>query len=147
LAQGIAKPSFNVMLEIELFCSKVPFLENFTLCDVNNFDVIVRNTFLDAYKINILHNKGRLKIHAKNGSKLVNSYADYNFALVKMGVNLVVITSELKSPNFFILMFLKISQGEPKPQGVMQPLVCVLDSHNKFSEVLTNKHPNVLSTL
>jgi hypothetical protein len=59
LAQGMVKPSLNVMLGVELFCSGIPFLENFTLCDVNNFDVILRNTFLDAYKVYIFHIEGR----------------------------------------------------------------------------------------
>lgn len=40
-------------------------------------------------------------------------------------------------------MFLRVSQGEPKPQKVNQPLVCILDSFNKFSEVLTDQLPNV----
>jgi len=85
------------------------------LCDVNNFDVILRNTFLDAYKVYIFHNKGRLKVHAKSGSKLVNLNADYDFALVEMGVNLVALTNELKLLIFFLLVFLKISQGKLKP--------------------------------
>jgi hypothetical protein len=143
LAQNIVKLSFNVILKVELFCSKVPFFKNFTLCDVNNFDVILGNTFLDAYKV--LHNEGRLKVHAKNGSKLMNLYVDYNFAFVEMGVNLVVLTSELNHLIFFILMFLRISQGEPKSQGVKQPLVCILDSLNKSSKVLTNKLPDILA--
>jgi hypothetical protein len=83
--------------------------------DINNFDVIVGNTFLDAYKVDILHNEGRLKVHAKSGFKLMNLCADYNFALVKMGVNLVTLVSELKSLNCLILMFLRISQAKPKP--------------------------------
>jgi hypothetical protein len=28
------------------------------MCALDNFDVIPRNTFLDAYKIDILHNEG-----------------------------------------------------------------------------------------
>jgi hypothetical protein len=35
--------------------------------------------------------------------------ANYNSALAKMGMNLVTPASELKSPSFFILMFLKVS--------------------------------------
>ncbi len=115
LAQGMVKPSFNVMLGVELFCNGIPFLENFTLCDVNNFDVILRNTFLDTYKVYIFHNEGRLKVLAKNGFKLVNLYADYDFALLEMGVNLVTLINELKLPNFLLLVFLKISQRKLKP--------------------------------
>jgi hypothetical protein len=75
--------------------SLVQFFENFTLCDLNNFDVIIGNTFLDAYKVNIFHNGGKLKVCAKCGFKLVNLDVDYNFALAKMGVNLVTLVSEL----------------------------------------------------
>jgi hypothetical protein len=139
LTQGIVRPSFNVVLRVNLFCGGIYFLKNFTLCDLDNFNVIIGNTFLDAYKINILHNEGRLRVCAKCGFKLVNLDAMYNFALVEMGVNLVVLDSELKSFSFFILMYLKISHGEFKPQGAKQALACILDSLNKFSEVLTNE--------
>ncbi len=60
LAQGIAKPLLNVMLSVELFCDKVRFFENFILCDLNNFDAIFKNTFLDVYKVykvDILYNR------------------------------------------------------------------------------------------
>jgi hypothetical protein len=36
-------------------------------------------------------------------------------------------------------MSLKVSQGEPKPQGTKQPHVCIMDSLNKISDVLTNE--------
>jgi hypothetical protein len=56
LAQGIARPSLIVMLNVKLFCGGINFFENFTLCDLDKSDVILRNTFLDAYKIEILYN-------------------------------------------------------------------------------------------
>jgi hypothetical protein len=101
LAQGIVRPSFNVVLRVNLFCGGIYFLKNFTLCDLDNFDVIIGNTFLDAYKVDILHNEGRLRVYAKCGFKLMNLDAMYNFALVEMGVNLVALDSELKSFSFF----------------------------------------------
>ncbi len=72
LAQNITKPLLIITLGFGLFNGGVQFFENFTLCDLNKFDVILRNTFLDAYKINILHNESKLKIHSKVGFKLVN---------------------------------------------------------------------------
>jgi hypothetical protein len=56
------------------------------------------------YKIDILYNGGKLKVHAKSGYMLVNLDADYYFMMVEMGVNLVALTNELESPNFSILM-------------------------------------------
>ncbi len=44
LAQNIVKPSLNVTLGVELFCRGVQLFENFTLCDLNYFDIILRNT-------------------------------------------------------------------------------------------------------
>jgi hypothetical protein len=78
LAQGIVRPSLSVVLRVELFCERVRFFENFTLCDLNNFDVIPGNTFLDAYKVDILCSEGKLKVCANSGFKLVNLYVDYN---------------------------------------------------------------------
>jgi hypothetical protein len=139
LAQSIARPLLNVALRVKLFCEGVQYFENFTMRDLDNFDVIIGNTILDAYEVDILHNGGRLKVHAKCGSKLVNLDVDYNFALAKMGMNLVALSSELKSPNFLILMSLKVSQGDLKPQGVKQPHICILDSLNKILEVIANE--------
>jgi hypothetical protein len=70
------------------------------LFDLNNFDVIIKNTFLDVYEVDILDNKGRLKVCAKCGFKLIHLYVDYNFPLAKMGMNLVGLTNELESPFF-----------------------------------------------
>jgi len=89
LAEGIVRPLLIVMLRIKLICGRIQIFENFTMCDLDNFDVILRNTFLDAYKIDILHNEGRLRVCAKCGSKLMNLDANYNYALAKMKMNLV----------------------------------------------------------
>jgi len=77
---------------------------------------------LDAYKVNIFYNESKLKVHAKVGFKLVNLNADYNFVLAKVTVNLVALASKLKLLNFLVLMFLRVSQREFKPQGARQPL-------------------------
>ncbi len=50
LTQGIVKPLFNIMISVKLFCEGFQFLEN-TLCDLDNFHVIVLNTFLDVYRV------------------------------------------------------------------------------------------------
>jgi hypothetical protein len=114
------------------------------LCDLNNFDVILGNTFLDAYKVYILRNENKLKIHTKVGFKLMHLDAEYNCMLVKIGVNLVALVNELEFHRFFVLMSLRVSKGKPKPQGARQPPTCILDSFNKFLEVLTNELPDAL---
>ncbi len=53
-----------------------------------------------------------------------------------MGINLVVLTSELESPSFLVLMFLRVPQGEPKSQRLKQSHAYILDLFNKFSKVL-----------
>jgi len=65
LAQGIARPSLTIMLGLELFCGGIPFFKNFIVCDLNNFDIIIKNTFLNAYKVKILHSGGKLRIRTK----------------------------------------------------------------------------------
>jgi hypothetical protein len=100
LAQRITRPLHSVTLRIKLFYGRIYFFENFTMFDLDNFDVILGNTFLDAYKINIFHSGGRLKVYAKCGSKLMNLDAKYNYALAKMGMNLVALAIELKLFSF-----------------------------------------------
>ncbi len=73
LAQGISRPLFGVLLDVKMFCLReVQFFENFTLCELNNFDVILRNTFLDVYEVDIFHNKSKVRVHEKIGFKLKN---------------------------------------------------------------------------
>ncbi len=91
------------MLGVELFCERVWFFDNFTLCELNNFDVILRNTFLDAYEVDILCSEDKLRVHTKSGFKLVNLNVDYDYALVFIGVNLVALVSELELFSFFIV--------------------------------------------
>jgi hypothetical protein len=50
LTQGIVKPLFNIMISVKLCCEGFQFLDN-TLCDLDNFHVIVLNAFLDAYRV------------------------------------------------------------------------------------------------
>jgi hypothetical protein len=69
----------------------------------------------------------------------VNLDANYNYALVQVKVDLVVLANDLKSLSFLILMYLKVFQGEPKPQKAKQPLAYILDLFNKFSDVLIDE--------
>lgn len=68
--------------------------ESFTLFELDNFDVITRNTFLDVYEVNIFHNGNKMKVHAKIGFKLVNLDVEYNFALAKVALHLVALAKE-----------------------------------------------------
>ncbi len=132
------------MLNVKLFCERVPVFKNFTLCHLDNFDIIIGNTFSNANEVDILCSKSNLKICTNYGSKLVKWDVNYNFTLVKMGMNLVTLASELKAPSFKFWCLLKISQGEPKPQGAKQPPTCILDPFNKILKVLKYELPNGL---
>jgi hypothetical protein len=112
LAQNIARSLLSVMLSVELFCERIWFFENFIVCDLNNFDVILRNTFLDAYKVYILRNGDKLRVHTKSDFKLVNLDVDYNYALVFLGMNLVALVSELELFSFFYFdVFKSLARG------------------------------------
>jgi hypothetical protein len=77
-----------------------------------------------------------VRVHAKIGFKLLNLDVEYNFTLAKVAVNFVVLVKKLKLSSFVILMSLKGSQWEFKPQGARQTCDCILNSFNKFSKVL-----------
>ncbi len=66
----------------------------------------------------------------------MNLYVEHNFTLAKVGVNLVALANEFELSSFLVSMFLKVSQGEPNPQGARKPPTCILDSFNNFLEVL-----------
>jgi hypothetical protein len=67
-----------------------------------------------------------------------------NFALVEVGINLVALANEFELFSFLILIFLRVSQEEFKPQDVKKPHVYIFDSLNKFLKVLTNELSNSL---
>jgi hypothetical protein len=84
---------------------------------LDNFDVIIKNTFLDAYKIDIFYNKSKLGICAKVGFRLMNLNVDYSSTLAEMRINFVALVSELESPSFLILMSLKVPMGKLNQKG------------------------------
>jgi len=47
----------------------------------------------------------------------MNLDVDYNYVLAQVGINLFVLVNEVESPSFLVLMSLKVSHGESKPQG------------------------------
>jgi hypothetical protein len=115
----------------------------FSPLELNFFDAILGNIFLNAYKVDIFYNGSKVKVHSKVGFKLMNLDANYNYVLAKIGINLVVLVKELnQSLSFVILMTLKVFKRELKLQGAKQPLNYILDSLNKFSKVLTDEFPN-----
>lgn len=100
-SQGIPRPSLSVAISVELFCRGLQFFENFTLCDLDNFDVIIGNTVMFTYKVNILRIRSKARICAKVDFMLVNLNAEYNFVLKKVGINSVALASELKLHSFW----------------------------------------------
>ncbi len=79
LTQGIYRLLLGIMLDVKMFCFReMNFFESFTLCELNNFVVIIRNTFFDVYEVDIFHNRRKMRVHAKIGFKLVKLNVEYN---------------------------------------------------------------------
>ncbi len=72
MARGMAKLMLRIMLGIKLLIGGVQLFEIFTLCNLDSFEAIIRNTFLDAYEIDIIVKEQKIRIHAKVGSYLMN---------------------------------------------------------------------------
>jgi hypothetical protein len=53
------------MLGIKLLIGGVQLLEIFTLCDLDSFEAIIRNTFLDAYELDISSGNKKLEFMPK----------------------------------------------------------------------------------
>jgi hypothetical protein len=54
MAQGMAKLMLRIMLGIKLCIRRVQLFEIFILCDLDSFEAMIMNTFLDAYEVDIL---------------------------------------------------------------------------------------------
>jgi hypothetical protein len=70
LVENIVRPSFSVVLNVMLICRQVWFFENFTLCELNNFDVILKGKWhtpklLDRLqKDSKAENRGKVRIRS-----------------------------------------------------------------------------------
>ncbi len=53
----------------------------------------------------------------------MNLDVNYSFILAKVRINLDFLVKKLESPNFVILMSLKIFKGELKPQGAKDLMI------------------------
>jgi hypothetical protein len=54
LAQGAVTPASKVVLGAILECNKAKFVENFMVCALDGMEAILGNTFLDAYRVDVL---------------------------------------------------------------------------------------------
>ncbi len=76
--------------------------ESFTLCDLNNFDAFLGNTFLDAYEVHILCGKNKVRIYTKVDSNLVEFYTNDQITLANIKIDLMVL-SKLEQTRFLVL--------------------------------------------
>jgi hypothetical protein len=65
MAQRMAKLTLKVALGVELLTKGVRLVKNFTLCDVDNFEAILGNTFLDVYKVDIFRSAHKARVCTK----------------------------------------------------------------------------------
>jgi hypothetical protein len=66
MAQIMAKLTLKVALGVEFITKGVRLVKNFTLCDLDNFETILRNTFLDVYKVDIIRNAHKTRVCTKS---------------------------------------------------------------------------------
>ncbi len=77
--------------------------ERFMVCMLDGIEVILGNTFLNAYHIDVLKGISKFKIIIRLVDKLVSLKVEYQTSLVKISIHLVSL-QELQHTSLLIFM-------------------------------------------
>jgi len=77
--------------------------EMFMVCMLDGIEIILGNTFLNAYHIDVLKGISKLKTMVRLTYKLINLKVEYQASLIKVSIHLVSL-QELQHTSFLIFM-------------------------------------------
>jgi hypothetical protein len=89
------------MLGAKLRCVEFKFENNLTMLKLNNFKVILSNTFFN-FKVDILRNNSKLRLLVRLIDKPINLNVGYQVTLILIGIYLVYL-QKLQETSFFLL--------------------------------------------
>jgi hypothetical protein len=113
------------------------------MCELDNFETIFGNMFLDAYHVDVLKNNFKLKIKTRLSKKLINLKVEYHANLKVINVHFVFL-QKLQHILLFIFMYVNKFNVKVKTKGVSLWPICISNMFNTILIVLTNKFPNEL---
>jgi hypothetical protein len=107
---------------------------------VCTIEVISRNTFLDAYHVNVLRGGSKLRIIVRLTDRFVILEVEYQVSLTKVGIHLVSL-QKLQETLFLILMHVDEFNAKSKAKWAKFWPTFISNITNNFLDILTNELP------
>ncbi len=103
LTQGATTPRNEVVLGAILECGKTRFAKTFMVCALDGIEAILRNIFLNAYRVHVLRRGSKLRVIVRLTYRSISLEVEYQASLIKVGLHLISL-QELQETSFLILM-------------------------------------------
>lgn len=139
-AKGEPHKTEEVALQVTLRCGTLEFVENFTLCEMDEVDLILGDTFFEAHTVDVRRKPARLVVR-RDGKELVLKLTR-GPSIAGGKLNLVSLDQMLEQQ--FVVMAREEQVGH-KGEVVQQPLPKeIQEVLAKYKDVLTNELPKKL---
>ncbi len=133
----------KVATNVKVKCGKFSFVEDFTVCEMDGIDLILGNTFLDTYAIDI-RRRPSLKVVANvDGSEVELAITK---SPIMLGTQIHLVASQgLSDTRFLVVMRVGVDGREKRlATRANSPPKCVTSVIHKFMDVLTMELPDAL---
>ena len=142
-AKGKPHKTSKVATNVEVKCGKFTFVEDFTVCEMDGIDLILGNTFLDTYGIDI-RRRPSLKVVANVDGEDLELEITKSPIVLGTQIHLVALEG-LSDTSFLVVMRVGLDGGRNKwASRANSPPKCVTSVIHKFMDVLTTELPDSL---
>lgn len=132
-AKGKPHKTSKVATNVEVKCGKFTFVEDFTVCEMDGVDLILGNTFLDTYGVDI-RRRPSLKVVANVDGKELE--LEITKAPIVLGTQIhLVALEDLSDARFLVVMRVGVDGGKSKVASrATAPPKCVTSVIHKFMD-------------
>ena len=141
-AKGEPHQTKEVALDVTMTSGMVEFVESFTLCEMDEVDLILGDTFFEAHSVDVRRKPTRLVV-CRDGREVVLQLS--RNPMVAGGKLNLVSLEQLEDETFLVVVRREAEVGTK--QGVEAEVAlpkCVRNTLNKYKDVLTNELPREL---
>jgi hypothetical protein len=104
------------------------------VCELDSFEAILNNTFLDTTHVDVLKDKYKLKTIIRLDEMLVNLEVEYQVNFKVVGIHFISL-QELQETSFFIFMQVNEFSAKAKAKGLNLWPNCISNIFNKHIDV------------
>jgi len=111
-AKGKPHETRKVATNVEVKCGEFTFVEDFTVCEMDGIDLILGNTFLDTYKVDI-RKWSSLKVVANQDGREIELEITKSPIMLGTQIHLVAL-EDLSEMRFLVVMKVDLDGGKSK---------------------------------